>query len=390
MNDRRLNLVKILSVAAALVLATLAGLEFRAHRTFREPTVLGPGVTRVAKLGDYFPGIRGTINDCNVYVLDSGKPGGAALVIGGTHPEEPSANLTAQLLVETAVPTQGKLFVALRANRSASTVTRPGEAYPLYYRIPTPWGERVYRMGDRNANPLDSWPDPEVYVHYPSGQMLAYMDIRNLNRCWPGKPDGLLVERTTYAFSELIRKEKVDLAVDFHEAELEYPVINTIVAHEKAQAVAAMSSMTLSAQELPVPIAMEFSPAGLHGLSHREIGDHTDAMSVLFESPEPFLDRVRGVTDEHLLLTGKDPFVMAAGAHKLLYAPIDENGWPIDVRVGRHVSTLLTVLDVFSQADPAKAVAVQGVPRYKDVVDRGIGAFLQDPSKVPADRVAFD
>ena len=90
MNERRLNLVKILSVAAALVLATFAGLEFRQHRTFREPTVLGPGVTKVVKLGDYFPGIKDTINDCNVYVLDSGKPGGAALVIGGTHPEEPA------------------------------------------------------------------------------------------------------------------------------------------------------------------------------------------------------------------------------------------------------------------------------------------------------------
>ena len=44
----------------------------------------------------------------------------------------------------------------------------------------------------------------------------ADMDVRNLNRCWPGKPDGLLVERTTYALSELIRKEKVGLAVDFH------------------------------------------------------------------------------------------------------------------------------------------------------------------------------
>ena len=173
MNDRRLNLVKILSVAAALVLAALAGLEFRAHRTFREPTVLGPGVTRVAKLGDYFPGIRGTINDCNVYVLDSGKPGGAALVIGGTHPEEPSANLTAQMLVETAVPTQGKLFVVIRANRSASTVTRPGEAYPLYYRVPTSWGERVYRMG--TGTPIPWTPGPTR----------RYTSTTPAARCWP-------------------------------------------------------------------------------------------------------------------------------------------------------------------------------------------------------------
>ena len=101
MNERRLNLVKILSVAAALVLATFAGLEFRQHRTFREPTVLGPGVTKVVKLGDYFPGIKDTINDCNVYVLDSGKPGATVMVIGGTHPEEPAgvlANATGRVV----------------------------------------------------------------------------------------------------------------------------------------------------------------------------------------------------------------------------------------------------------------------------------------------------
>ena len=60
-------------------------------------------------------------------------------------------------------------------------------------------------MGDRWSNPLDQWPDPEVYIHYPSGQYLAYMDARNLNRDFPGRADGTLTERTTFAFMELIR-----------------------------------------------------------------------------------------------------------------------------------------------------------------------------------------
>ena len=88
----------------------------------------------------------------------------------------------------------------------------------------------------------------------------------------------------------MIRAQKVDVAIDFHEAELEYPVENTIVAHEKAQEVATMASMVLTAQEFEVPIGMEFSPKALHGLSHREIGDHTPAMSLLFEVAEPMLD----------------------------------------------------------------------------------------------------
>jgi len=218
--------------------------------------------------------------------------------------------LAAQVLVENAQLEKGRLIIAIWANRSASTVSRPGDAYPQFYHIPTSWGIKKFRMGDRWANPLDSWPDPEVYVNYPSRQLLAYMDIRNLNRTWPGKPNnrtwpgkpnGALVERTCHAFIELIKKEKVGLFIDLHEAELEYPVISTIVAHQNAQEIAAMVSMMLTAFEFKRPIGMEFSPPSLHGLSHREVGDYSDALSLLFEAPEPFLDRVRGITDEHLL-----------------------------------------------------------------------------------------
>ena len=312
------------------------------------------------------------------------------MVIGGNHPEEPGAVLAAQLLVENAQAEKGRLIVAIWSNRSASTVSRPGDAYPQFYHIPTSWGVKKFRMGDRWANPLDSWPDPEVYVNYPSTQMLAYMDIRNLNRTWPGKPDGALVERTCYAFMELIRKEKVGLFIDLHEAELEYPVISTIVAHQNAQEVAAMASMMLTAMEFKRPIGMEFSPPSLHGLSHREVGDYSDALSLLFEAPEPFLDRVRGITDEHLLLTGKDPFVMKAGEYGLLYEKIDEQGWPIDVRVGRHTSAILQVIQTFSEMYPDKVVAISSVPRYAEVIENGVGHYLYNPDEAPADRVVYE
>ena len=45
---------------------------------------------------------------------------------------------------------------------------------------------------------------------------------------------------------ELIRNEKVDVVIDLHEAELQYPVISTIVAHEKGLELATMTSMVLS------------------------------------------------------------------------------------------------------------------------------------------------
>jgi predicted deacylase len=390
MSENSIKTVKIIALCLTVIVMVLAGRAFYEHRYFKGAVVLSPGVTDVKKLGDYFTPLKGTTNDCNIYILDSGQPGGTAMVIGGTHPEEPGANLAAQLLVENAALEQGRLIVAIWANRSASTVSRPGDAYPQFYHIPTDWGMKKFRMGDRWANPLDSWPDPEVYVNYPSRQMLAYMDIRNLNRTWPGKPDGALVERTCHAFIELIKKEQVGLFIDLHEAELEYPVISTIVANQNAQEIAAMASMMLTAMEFKRPIGMEFSPPSLHGLSHREVGDYSEALSLLFEAPEPFLDRVRGITDEHLLLTGKDPFVMKAGEYGLLYEKIDENGWPIDVRVGRHTSTILQVIETFSEMYPDKAVRITSVPRYAEVIANGTGHYLYNPEEAPAERVVYE
>jgi hypothetical protein len=275
---------KTLLAVLAVIFLVVSGKSFYDHRHLREPVVLGPGVTSVKTLGDYHPSLRGTVNDINLYVLDGREPGGTVLVFGGTHAEEPAGRLAAWLLVEHATLDRGRLIVALSANRSATTVTRPGAAYPPDYTIPTAWGGQTFRMGDRWSNPLDQWPDPEVYIHYPSGQYLAYVDIRNLNRAFPGRPDGTLTERTTFAFMELIRREKVDVAIDLHEAELQYPVINTIVTHQKGQEFATMVSMTLTDLE-GFKIGTEFSPVNLHGLSHREIGDHSSRRRSRFSTP---------------------------------------------------------------------------------------------------------
>lgn len=385
-----LRTIKFIGLILAVLFASVAGYQFWEQRHFKEPVVLGQGVTEVKKLSDYSPVVKDTVNDCNIYIMDSGKPGGTALLIGGSHPEEPVSNLTASIFVENIKVESGRVIVAVRANNSASLSTRMGEAYPRFYHIDTSWGVKKWRMGDRCAKPLDSWPDPEVYIHYPSGQTLAYMDIKNFNRTWPGKKDGLLVQRTSYAFMKLIRKENVDIAVDLHGAELEYPVENTIVAHEKGEAVAAMTSMILTSSVFPVPIGMEFSPKVLHGLSHREIGDHSQAMSLLMEAAEPMLDRIRGITDERLLMDGKDRFVMKAGEKKLLYAPMDENGWPMKIRVARHMTTFAKELEILSQMDPAKPIVLSGVPSYQEMVDSGLGIYFHDPAKASAEKVYYD
>ncbi len=383
-----MNVRKLVIALLGLVLLATSGWSFHQSRRLAEPVVLSPGVTAVKTLGDYFEGVRGTANDCNIYIMEGETPGGTVLVMGGTHPEEPASRLAAWLLAENAVMEAGRLIVVLSSNRSATTVTRVGGAYPPDFAIPTDWGERTFRLGDRWSNPLDQWPDPEVYIHYPSGQYLAYVDVRNLNRTWPGRPDGTLTERTTHAFMELIRQEGVDLFIDLHEAELQYPVISTIVAHDKGEELAAFVSMMLSDMEFKM--GMEYSPATLHGLSHREVGDHSDAVSLLFEAPEPFLDATRGKTTREQLLTGKDEFVVKAGEAGLLFETIDERGWPIDVRVGRHTSTILMTLESWTELNPDRPLVLRGVPRYQEVIDRGLGHWLHDPAAAPPDRVRFE
>ena len=383
------SLRKGILIILGLLLGAMAGWEFYAHRHLKEPVVLGPGVSEVKKLSDYFDGLKGTINDANVYVLRGEQPGGSVLIMGGSHPEEPAGRLTAWLFAENAVVEQGTLYIILSANRSGTTVTRLGGGYPTDYSIPTPWGEQTFRHGDRWSNPLDQWPDPEVYIHYPSRQELAYVDIRNLNRTWPGRPNGTLTEKTCHAMIRLITEEKVDIAIDLHEAELQYPVISTIVAHERGQELAALASMMISGSE-GFNIGMEYSPQALRGLSHREIGDHTQAISLLLETPEPFLDATRGRTDRALLLEGKDKFVVRAGKHGLLFEQIDESGWPIDIRVGRNTSSILQILELWSAEQPLRAIMLSGIPRYPDVVDKGTGFYLKNPSAADPSRVVYE
>jgi hypothetical protein len=169
---------------------------------------------------------------------------------------------------------------------------------------------------------------------------------------------------------------------------LQYPVISTIVAHDNGEELATFVSMMLSDEEFNM--GMEYSPKNLHGLSHREVGDYSAAVSLLFEAPEPFLDATRGRTTREQLLTGQDEFVVKAGEHGLLFEQIDEHGWPIDVRVGRHTSAVLMTMDSWTELNPDRPLRCRGVPRYAEVIDRGLGHWLHDPSTAAPGRVVIE
>jgi predicted deacylase len=371
---------KAVAAAVFLGLALWGGLPLVRHRHFAVPVVKGPGVTAVLRLSDFSPGLKGTFADTNIYVLEGREPGGKALLMGDTHSNEPEGMLATVIFIENAVVEKGTLYVIPFFNNSGSRNTRPGDGYPLYFDVATDWGGRRFRFGNRDASPLDQWPDPDVYIHYPDRQLLSYIDVRNTNRTWPGRADGPLMERVTYGAMELMRREKIDVAVDIHGAETMFPVTNCIVAPEKSVKIATLVSLTVKATE-GFENHVEPSPVGFRGLSHREIGDYGPSLPFLLEAPTPFLDQPTGPKTVKLLLDGKDPFLLSLSKKKKLFVPYDESGWPLEKRVGQHTSVVLEIFRQFSKKTPGRAIAVRGVPRYAEVVKDGVGRFLTDPAK---------
>lgn len=383
---KRLGLIKGVLVLVFFVFLIQGGSRLYRHRHYDVPVVAGPGITRVARLSDFGPGLKGTMADTWVYFLEGKEPGGKALLMSNTHANEPEGLLAAVIVIENAVVEQGTLIVIPQFNHSASRNTRSGDGYPLYFEIETDWGRKKFRMGNRDASPLDQWPDPDVYIHYPDRQLLSYIDIRNTNRTWPGRPDGPLMEKVTFAAMEIMRRDKVDLAVDIHGAETMFPVTNCIVAPDKSIRIATMTALTVKAKE-GFDSHVEPSPGGFRGLSHREIGDYSETFPFLLEAPIPFLDQPTGPKTEKFLLDGKDPFLLSLAKKQKLFVPYEESGWPIAKRVGQHCSIVLEILRQYSKKIPERSILVRGIPRYADIVENGVGHYFHDPSKAEQDKV---
>ncbi|MBE0556725.1 MAG: succinylglutamate desuccinylase/aspartoacylase family protein [Proteobacteria bacterium] len=374
--------------ARALVFVVLtSGVGFLAAREFntmREPDHLipGAGVTRVTTLGEYHSDLLGASSGTPIYVLEGAEPGATLLVLGGVHPNEASGFLAAVVILEHATVTRGRLIVIPQASWGGYTCTDPMEAYPEHYAIPLANGERLFRYGSRGMNPVDQWPDPLVYLHHPSGQQLSGIETRNLNRCFPGRSDGTYTERVAYAIMQVLRTEEVDIAVDLHEAAPEYPVINTIVAHEKGTEIAATAILNLEFDDLQ--FTLERSPVRFRGLSHREWGDATKAYAFLMETGNIMQGRLRGKTSSELLLTGLDRMYLKAAAIGMVKIPYDSSGVPLDVRVGRHLQGLRALIDAYNDAHPERAITVTRLPSFAECTAEGVGAFLNPPNPEPS------
>ena len=422
-----------LVVLLALVLCATAATSFR-RQWQREPLHPSPALTGTRLLSEYHAPLAGTPGDTDVLFFDSGVPGGTLLLCGGTHPNEPAGYMAAVTILENLEVAAGRVIVIARSNASGFSHNDSQEAMLQRYGIETPAGRREFRNGSRLTNPVHQWPDPTIYVNPespewletwhgvnccglspcsvnnpgPGGQTLSGVDSRNLNRAYPGDADGTLTEQIAHAILALIREEEVDLAMDYHEASPEYPTINVMVAHERASSLTAWAELGLS--DDGIKIATETSSMRLRGLSHREWGDMSNALAVLFESACPSMGRLKGRTSEDQIVAGRDSSYArldriqdefnervrarneeraAQGTdereapRKILQVEFPEEGIPLAMRVGRHIQATRHVLDVYNMEHMDKPIEVSGLPGYAELLAEGLGPFIAGPEGEP-------
>lgn len=115
------------------------------------------------------PLAAGTKYETKAFIYESKINGPAVMVVGGVHGNEPAGSLAAEA-IQTVALQKGTLIVVPRANNLA-----------LLRRVRT------------------------------------LPEITDINRAYPGRPDGNPAERIAFAISSLMKKYNVSMVIDLHE-----------------------------------------------------------------------------------------------------------------------------------------------------------------------------
>lgn len=375
--------IKNIAVAAvALMFAVFASIDFLAmHKA--EEIAPNPNVSEVKMLSEYCPGLEGTNLDTEIYVFDSGKPGGSLLILGGTHPNESASPLAAIAMIENMKAVQGRVFIIPRTNRSGFTHTSPLDGMQDFYSITISDGSvRTFRVGNRLTNPVDQWPDYSYYKG-SSGRELAgteTAEIRNVDRLYYGNENGVLTERVCAGIYNLINKEGINLTMDMHEGSPEFLYLDCVMVNMKADNQTAMSiaqSMALDMQFDNLDMRAEYSGVKSYGLSHRSLGDNTASMMTLMETYNPSMGPLHGKMTDALIVDGKEPNYFKAHKDGYVYFNVPEDGYPLIDRVARHITCISYLAKAYSDVYKDRAIAFEGFGSYSDMVEKGLENLLK-------------
>ena len=372
----------IVVIAVALLFAVMASVDFIAmHKA--EPIADNPNVTEIKMLSEYCPGLKGTALDTEIYVFDSGKPGGAMLILGGTHPNETASPVAAIAMAENLRCTQGRLFIIPWTNKSGCTHTSPLDGMQDFFDIELADGsKRTFRVGNRLTNPVDQWPDYTYFMGSSGRELMGteIAEIRNVDRLYYGNPNGVLTERVCAGIFNLINEEDINLTMDMHEGSPEFLYLDCTMVNMKADNQKAMSiaqSMALDMQFDDLDMRAEYSGVKSYGLSHRSLGDNTASMMTLMETYNPSMGPLHGKMDDDLIINGNEPNYYQAHLDGYIYFDVPKDGYPLVERVARHVTCVTYLARAFSEAYPDKVIAFEGLGSYSDMVGSGLGKILK-------------
>lgn len=354
---------KLLIITAVLILSALTMAAF-----FQPDVRPGKGVTGIGWLSDYHEGLKDTNLDTPIYYMDSGVEGATFLLMGGTHSNEISTMMTATLFIERGIVTKGRVIVIPYSNKSGVSVedTR-NPNIEHFLPIETKSGPRFVVYGDRRTDPEDQmYPDPEIFKHYQSDFTLDNgAEARNLNRQYPGVADGNPTQQLAYAIVQLIKNEEVNFNLDMHEADPPGFVYEDSEGNEYASGrlaymlvcnpddtaleIGAIAAMEVEMYDLPVKL--DQSNPAFRGLSHLEIGNYTDSLSFLSESPNPGMS--------------KQEFP------DVLY---DED-FPLKHRIGWNLTVISSLIDGYNMMF-GDSIGIDNLPDYYEIMENGFEEYL--------------
>lgn len=338
-------------IVLALILITATGGVSSAQGPILHDVRPGYGVSRIGWLSDYHAPLRNTPVDSRVYYLESGVPGPTAVILGGTHSNEIAGVAAATLIIERAIVTGGRIIVIPYANSSGASGFDARWPEIRTWSLETESGTRVFPYGNRRTKLEDQGPDPDVYVHYPSGLEFTSSEARNLNRAHPGKPDGTLTQQLAYAYYRIITEEDADIAIDMHEAGVGSRLANMLIANPKNFELAVLAVVDLELND--IVMSVEHSSEEFKGLSHREWGDRTRAAAYLIETPNP----------------GQTSNVKEAD---VVNDPVN----PLSKRVATQLATIEAIFAAHEFVLGERPMWTE-LPTYVELIENGIGAYLR-------------
>lgn len=363
----KLKRAALLAGMSALLVSGAACAAF-----FRPEVRPGYGVTKVGWLSDYHAPLKGTNLDTPVFYLEGKKPGATMLILGGTHPREIAGHTGALTFIENANVSEGRLIVIPALNASGYSVHDESTQVPRLLRVPCRSGYRYLPFGDRRVDPADQPNDPDQYKHQsgatiPNSKGHDGAEMRNINRNYPGLPDGTPTQQAAYAVMEIVRRENVVLSIDMHESDTptwSYSrttgkpyhggrLAYMLVCNPKDEAMELGAEAVVDVTDrVGLDLKIEPSNPAFRGLSHLEIGNATPCLSFLFETPNPAQDSWREAPD-----------------------PVDDPRFPLKHRVGLQCEVFCELVNLYNESHDAHLV-IENVPDYKTLMSDGLGKWL--------------